>query len=166
VLVVGVQLYHPSASRSVSSVTFNGVAMTAGPTIETNSGGERDRAALFYLVNPPAGEFDIAVTPSGSGTTISIAAAQFSNINQTSPVGNTGTARAGPSNARTAWSTRPRRRGRRSRHSASPIWCRCSISSRAAPRSTRRHKPSVAPRWLRGSVRSARRARQKVQDGP
>ena len=90
-LAVFSQLYHGSASRSVSGVTFNGDALAPGPTLETNSGGERDRASLHYLANPDVTTANIVLTPSGTGTTVRLGYAQFSGVDQVAPDGNTAT---------------------------------------------------------------------------
>lgn len=81
-------------TATVSGVTYNGVAMTAGPTISWD--GNRSYVQLFYMANPPTGSHTVAVTGTGTlGTNYVIlgGAISFSNADTTTPFGATSSAK-------------------------------------------------------------------------
>ncbi len=81
-----------NASRSFSGITYNGVSMTQVATENslTNDDGVGAHVELWYLVNPASGTHNIVATMVGSGAG-SLAAASFTNVNQTTPLGTAAT---------------------------------------------------------------------------
>ncbi len=82
-----------NASRSFSGITYNGVAMTQIATKNslTNDDAIGAHVELWYLVNPASGTHNIVATMVGSGAG-SLAAASFTNVNQSTPLGTAATA--------------------------------------------------------------------------
>jgi len=70
-------------SRTVSSVTYNGVGMTAVGSDNDNGGGERSN--IDYLVAPATGANNVVITMSGA-TSIEAVAASYTGALQTSPI--------------------------------------------------------------------------------
>ena len=68
ILVVGLAVEDTTSSiLSPSSITYNGVAMTAVPSSSATSGSSTfDRSQLFYLLNPPSGVHTVAVSFGGA----------------------------------------------------------------------------------------------------
>jgi hypothetical protein len=91
VAVACVDYYLSVVSSSISGVTYGGNAMTSAGTVQ-NSGNNFVQA--FYLVNPPTGSNNLAVsmtcTGGCSGYTSSYLIyadlVSFSNVNQTTPI--------------------------------------------------------------------------------
>ena len=69
-----------SQSGSITSVTFNGIALTSAGVAA--SGFE-----YFYLVNPPAGTFNLVVNRASTVVAATVIAYYLSYVNQTSPMG-------------------------------------------------------------------------------
>jgi hypothetical protein len=77
---------------SVSGVTFNGTALTwkanaANDGVVTGVNSTGVLVSVWYLVNPPVGTYDIAVTMSGSTSSPCGIGAEYQNVNQTTPLG-------------------------------------------------------------------------------
>lgn len=72
-----------SASATVSSITYNGVAMTNVVSPLDTGGGERH--GMFYLIAPATGANNVVLTLSGS-TQIEIASVSYTGADQTSPI--------------------------------------------------------------------------------
>ncbi len=73
-------------------MTYNGVSMTQlttenSPTVDDGIGAHIER---WYLVNPSSGTHNVVATMVGSGAG-SLAAASFTNVNQTTPLGTAAT---------------------------------------------------------------------------
>jgi len=75
ILVVGI--YNKSGGDLVTSVTFNGTALTR---LGTASGGSLNQGYLYYLLNPDTGTHNIVVTLSGETTALHAAAASFFGV--------------------------------------------------------------------------------------
>src|SRR2546426_3514810 len=83
VLVVGVS-WANSITRTVTSVTYNNVAMTsAGAAVNAGNAG----AEIFYLVAPAVGSNTVTVTLSGSANSLVGGAVTLTGVNQTTPLG-------------------------------------------------------------------------------
>ena len=90
-VLVGVSWQDSADEESVTSVTYDGSAMTLVASTPL--------CAIYSLVNPPTGSKTILVTWSGSNVKGAVAAAiSFTGVHQTSPIGSTVTA-AGNSTA-------------------------------------------------------------------
>ena len=81
-LVVGVS-FNPGAGRNVSSVTYNGAAMTAAG----NRAGSNDEIAIYYLVNPDLGTNNVVVTFNTSVTEAVAGAISLTGVDQAAPIG-------------------------------------------------------------------------------
>ncbi len=70
----------------VDSITYSGNSLTSG---KVQDGGDSDdqRVELWYLVNPPVGTADVLVHFTSSVKPSSIAAVNFTGVDQSSPVG-------------------------------------------------------------------------------
>ena len=79
VLIVGIGYGFPGAPPTVT-ITFNGIALTEIITVGGNS-----RSALYRLVNPPVGTFNVEFTLS-AGTPQQIGAMTFVEVDQTNPI--------------------------------------------------------------------------------
>ena len=91
-LLVGVVWRNTSTAIPISGVTFNGTTMTQ---VGTNTALTNRRLAIYSLVNPPASTTgNVVVTLSGStnATDIVAGAANFSGVDQTTPLGTFATA--------------------------------------------------------------------------
>lgn len=75
------------SSGAVTSATFNGVAMTKAINKVLVSGSNYE-CAIFYLVNPPTGTYNVVVNFSASSN-YAVGAASFFFVNQASPADNT-----------------------------------------------------------------------------
>ena len=82
ILIVGVSMLSVVGS-SVSSITYNGVALTKIRSDASVSGAVRTE--LWRLVNPATGANTVAVTLSAALDSIS-GAQSFTGVNQTSPI--------------------------------------------------------------------------------
>jgi hypothetical protein len=82
-----VQLYWQN-SRTVSTITYNGVAMTAVVSPLDTGGGERH--GMWYLVNPASGANNLSVTFSGTTPYVALLSS-YTGIDQASPIGATRT---------------------------------------------------------------------------
>jgi hypothetical protein len=90
ILIVAVEGYNASTTVTFTATTFNGVSMTAGPMADVNTeGSEHVGVRLFYLVNPDVTTANIVATTNANSC--HIAYAQYSGVDQTTPIGNTGT---------------------------------------------------------------------------
>lgn len=92
-LVVMPQFLYAGALRTVSSVTYNGVALTqhSGSAVDaTGSGGTRTAADVWYLKEanlPAAGTYNVVITMAGGSARIGGGAVSAYNVNQTTPLG-------------------------------------------------------------------------------
>lgn len=76
------------AFRTVTSVTYNGVALTKLGAVQY-SAGNFARAEIWYLVAPAVGTANVVVTISGAEV-VEAAALNFVNVNQTTPMSTMG----------------------------------------------------------------------------
>ncbi len=84
-LLVTIDIFRSNGQpRTVSSITYNGIALTQATTKE-HSSNPRLRSYLFYLTNPASGTKTISVTFSGSTDAIG-GSVSYTNVNQTSPL--------------------------------------------------------------------------------
>lgn len=72
-----------AGSATVSSITYNGVAMTNVVSPLDTGGGERH--GMFYLVAPATGANNVVLTLSGS-TDIEVSAVSYTGVHQSSPI--------------------------------------------------------------------------------
>ncbi len=83
-LVLLVQIWC-GTSRTISSVTYNGVGMTQISSISGGDIGAGETHALFRLVAPATGANNVVVTLSGS-TAIASISSSYTGVNQTTPI--------------------------------------------------------------------------------
>ena len=76
-----------SVSKSVSSVTYNGVSFTKLTTLACSAGCNHE---IWYLLNPASGVNTVVVTLSASDHFVASSTSYF-NVNQTTPFGTLGT---------------------------------------------------------------------------
>jgi uncharacterized repeat protein (TIGR01451 family) len=79
-LVVGFVMKDP---KTVTSITYNGVALTKAGAIANTSNVE---VQIWYLVNPASGANNVVVNWAG-GTVSHVGAATFTGVHQTAPLG-------------------------------------------------------------------------------
>jgi hypothetical protein len=80
---VAVSLWQDVAGTgSMSGITYNGVAMTAGPVITSGA----MRSELWYIIAPPTGTSTISATVSGATDERKFSAVSFAGVAQSSPV--------------------------------------------------------------------------------
>jgi uncharacterized repeat protein (TIGR02543 family) len=86
-LVVGVAIEDTNtADMAITSVTHNGVAMTAAPnSLITNGSGTFNRAQIFYLANPATGGRTIQVNFAGTVNGITAGAITMSGVAAQAP---------------------------------------------------------------------------------
>ncbi len=88
ILVAFVTLKNGTYNRTVSSITYNGIAMTQlGYGASTNG---YSKAYIYYMVAPPSGTNTLSVTLSGTAI-LKLSAVTWYNVNQTTPFGTYGT---------------------------------------------------------------------------
>lgn len=85
-LIVGVAW---RGTQTVSSVTYNGVAMTQ--VAAHAAGGNNTRVKQYYLINPASGANTVSVTMSGA-TNLVVGSISFNGAHQTTPLGTQATA--------------------------------------------------------------------------
>lgn len=83
-LLVGVWSRLDAGEPTVSSATYNGVAMDILQTLQVASGG---RLTLCGLKNPASGTHNIVITMSGSISKMGIGVTSWGGVNQTTPTG-------------------------------------------------------------------------------
>ena len=79
----------PSNTKTVSGVTYNGVAMTLVQNTQSGVGSTRPQLEIWRLVNPATGSNTLSVSfnnPSDDGV-VHISAAVFEGVDQTTPIG-------------------------------------------------------------------------------
>ncbi|WP_189579791.1 Ig-like domain-containing protein, partial [Mongoliitalea lutea] len=81
VLIVGVTAQQPGAF--VTGVTYNGIPLTS---LVNHFNPSQTRVNIWYLVNPPVGNFNVVVNNSQSDNGV-IGVTSFSGVDQTSPFG-------------------------------------------------------------------------------
>ena len=81
---------HFDSSDTISSITYNGVALTAVPGGSTNNG--QYYVTAYYLIAPDTGTHDIVVTVSGSVFDFGAGAISYTDAHQTTPLGTAVTA--------------------------------------------------------------------------
>jgi hypothetical protein len=79
------------AIGAVTSVTFNGVAMTLLGATQYGSGADAPRVELWYMLAPPVGTYQVLVTLPGNDR-FTARAVSFANVSQVSPFGEVKTA--------------------------------------------------------------------------
>lgn len=86
-LVVGVALEDTNTSdMAITSVTYNGVAMTAAPnSLITNGSGTFNRAQIFYLANPATGARTVQVNFAGTVNGVTAGAITLSGVAAQAP---------------------------------------------------------------------------------
>lgn len=85
VRVHGLRTADDTATFSVDSVTFGGVALAEASTVRHTSASRVYRAAIWYLVNPSSSAGDIVVTFSQAAGGAIIAADTLTGVNLTAP---------------------------------------------------------------------------------
>src|SRR5262245_46709894 len=87
VLVIGVAVEDATtADANVTSVTYNGVALTAGPNSKISGGGTGIiQTQLFYLLNPASGTFTVNVAFQGPIDGASAGAISLTGVRQAGP---------------------------------------------------------------------------------
>jgi cysteine-rich repeat protein len=83
ILIVGVTREEVGTNRSISSVTYDGVAMTLAS--ETQTGDGDNRVDQYYLVAPNVGTANVVVTFSGQVDASAVTADSFFGVAQQSP---------------------------------------------------------------------------------
>ena len=86
ILLVGIASY--DVTRTISSITYGGIALTRSVSSAVNN-----RAEIWRLVAPPVGTANIVTTWSANTDTAAWSAS-FTNVDQTTPIGATNTATA------------------------------------------------------------------------
>lgn len=87
-VVVFTGMDNVAVSWSVSSVTYNGVALTQVAAGEELGNNRAVRTEVWVLVNPPAGSaYQVSLTPSVGLSSYSLAAISLSGVDQTTPTG-------------------------------------------------------------------------------
>ena len=81
---------HFDSSDTISSITYNGVALTAVPGGSTNNG--QYYVTAYYLIAPDTGTHDIVVTVTGSVFDFGAGAISYTDVHQTTPLGTAVTA--------------------------------------------------------------------------
>lgn len=85
-----VTVSHFDSSDVVSSITYNGVALTAVPGGATNNG--QYYITAYYLIAPDTGTHDIVVTMTGNVFEFGAGAISYVDVHQTVPLGTAVTA--------------------------------------------------------------------------
>jgi hypothetical protein len=85
VRVHGLRTADDTATFSVDSVTFGGVALTEAATVRNTSSSRVYRAAIWYLVNPSSSAGDIVATFLQAAGGCIIAADTLTGVNLTAP---------------------------------------------------------------------------------
>jgi len=81
-----------TGSWSVTGVTYNGTSLTQAAANESSGSSRNVRTEVWYLVNPPGGSsYTVSVSTSSTMLGCSLAAISLTGVDQSSPVGNTGT---------------------------------------------------------------------------
>lgn len=81
-----------TGSWSVTEVTYNGTSLTQAAANESSGSSRNVRTEVWYLVNPPGGSsYTVSVSTSATMQGFSLAAISLTGVDQSSPVGNTGT---------------------------------------------------------------------------
>jgi len=88
-------------TNTVSSITYAGQALTlkSGPIDQPDTGGQRGRIWLYYLVNPPSGSNTLAYTLSSATYANACSAEIWSGVDTGDPFGTVATASGDPSPA-------------------------------------------------------------------
>jgi len=89
-LIVGIILYSPIA-RTVTGVTYNGVAMTSIGSITAALEGNNQNTSLWYLANPATGANNIIASMSGAVAYVSAVSASYTGVNQSNPLDSSNT---------------------------------------------------------------------------
>lgn len=84
---VATQITGASNNGIITSMTYNGVAMSHAGSIQ-NQPDNTYRAEQWYLLNPTTGSNTLAVTYTGSVTGTNIVATTYSGVDQTTPIDN------------------------------------------------------------------------------
>lgn len=81
-LVVGISISDSnSANRPVTSVTYNGVALTKIASVDTGA-GTSERVEMWYLINPASGEHNVIINTTGILNFISAGAISLTGAKQ------------------------------------------------------------------------------------
>ncbi len=86
ILVVQLAWSAQANGRWISTVTYNGVALTKLHGLQN---AERDRCEFWYLVNPATGTHNIIVTNGGGGdraAEVALGATSYTGVNQDDPI--------------------------------------------------------------------------------
>lgn len=84
-LAVAVSIYN-GAARTVTGITYNGVALTKLHSITASLEGNTQDFEVWYLINPAVGANTIDVTLSASASFTQGMAMSYNGIDQTSPI--------------------------------------------------------------------------------
>jgi hypothetical protein len=96
ILLVSVDTFAGSTPVSVSSITYDGQPLTLLETDVYNSGGQRVRSCVYYLLNPSWGTKTVTVNFAGSTLAVG-GSVTYTNVDQTTPILNSGTNRGSSS---------------------------------------------------------------------
>ena len=89
VLLVGVEWNKAtSVPTTISSITYNGIALTPGPSAKN---ANDEAAAIWYLINPATGANSLIITFSGN-CAFQFGGLSYTGVNQTSPISQSSTA--------------------------------------------------------------------------
>ncbi|MCP4265297.1 MAG: hypothetical protein GY777_06940 [Candidatus Brocadiaceae bacterium] len=93
-IVVGVSLDDGDSSKTVNTVTYNGISLTQLVEIQGEWNGSKNAAEIWYLnpsSNPADGSYDVVVTiDSGNTNEITAGVITFTDVDQATPI-DTGT---------------------------------------------------------------------------
>lgn len=84
VMIIGVSVFN--ANKTVTSLTYNGVALTRLGFLDGGTGSNDRRMEMWRMINPPVGTANVSVTFSTSAKTV-IGVASFFGVNTTTPNG-------------------------------------------------------------------------------
>lgn len=88
-LLVGV-MQRGGTLQAITSITYNGVAMSLDKTADETSLANDLRASIYRLIAPDTGSHNISITWAGSVSQAEIQAAAYTDADQTSPLDQTG----------------------------------------------------------------------------
>lgn len=91
-LVVSISTRANTGTPTISSVTYNSVALTQWSCNDYYGADGTKFVCLYYLVAPATGANNVVVTMSGATTGVIVGAQGYSGVNQSTPVGTAVTA--------------------------------------------------------------------------
>lgn len=79
--------YAAGNSRTVTGVTYNGVALTSVGSLNNTTDGANNAVHLWRLIAPSTGSNTVTATISGPPATTVLVVASYTGVNQTTPLG-------------------------------------------------------------------------------